>query len=486
LSPSDPSHDSGAPVKILVFVTPCCWEDFVFPIVQISQAMRRRGHSISYIAGNGGHCVFLREQTRWTGKMCPGIYEEIDRHMLKGDETPEILDEMVSPELATRATQWLKENGDTPLGELRYGGLPFWEILRFSYLREMGPTPSPKPTDTINDFPPMARLAESFVRNYELIRQRLEESRPDAILIFNGFFLLERIALELARRMDIRVVAHENSNFRDRRVFDTSGQIGNNTSVSEITWPPIKDRVLDASQSERLDNYLSGVWSGANNTIQQAKPADAAQIRQRLGLKEGAPMALLIGQVAIDTVVLNDLKVFDTSLEFITETIKIFESIPEITLVVRLHPFEATHFGNATFNQLLQTDPPANVRLVQGREINTYALMRMADFGITSTSQAGLEMLAIGKPLISVGRAFYGNKGFTRDVDTRGGLAKAIEEMAANPILSPDQSNSVRNFLYHIIFEHQVEYDPDCLLFPPKSIDRIEAMFCGRDPVEYC
>jgi capsule polysaccharide modification protein KpsS len=479
------ARDRGKPLKILVLVTPCCWSDFVFPIIQLSQAMRGRNHSVSYLAGNGGHCVFLREQSRWTGKMCPGIYEEIDRHMLKSDEPLEVLDEMVTPELARQAVQWREENGDMPLGGLQYGGLPFWEIVKFSYLREMGPTPLPGPTDTINQIKEMPRLAEGFVRNYELIKRRLEANRPDAILIFSGFFYLERIALELARKMGIRVVGHENSNFRDRRIFDTSGQIGNNTSVSEKTWPPIKDRVLNPSQSERLDKYLAGVWNGANNTIRQAKSASAGQIRRQLGLKEGAPMALLIGQVAIDTVVLNDLKAFATSLEFIAGTIEIFESMPETTLVVRLHPFEASYFNNATFNELRKMRLPSNVRLVQGREINTYSLMRMADFGITSTSQAGLEMLAIGKPLISVGRAFYANKGFTRDAATREDLANAIREMSANPRLSEDQTQRVRNFLYHIIFEHQIEYDPDCLLFPPKSIDRIEAMLHGQDPVAY-
>jgi hypothetical protein len=349
-------------------------------------------------------------------------------------------------------------------------------MIKGSYGRLRGERVNPAPGDRVAELPGIEPLLEGFVIAHEAITAFLDRRRPDAVMIFNGLFYQERLLSELARQRGIRVLAHENSCFADRKIFDPSGYVGNCTSVVAATWPSVRARVLSAAQRRRLEDYLEGVYRGAQNTIRHDLPAAAERVRSQLNLGDGSRIALLLGQVPFDTVIIYDLHIFQSQLEFLSRTIEIFRSLPDYTLVVRLHPWEHEKFGDRTYHELQRLDLPPNVRFVSGRELNTYSLMRMADFGITATSQSGLEMLSMMKPLVVAGEAFYAHKGFTHDVPSAALFEPVIREAAAHPVLEEHRRRLLRSFLYHVIFEHQIAFDREHELFPPASAERIERL----------
>lgn len=473
----------GRPLRLTILLTPCCWDEYTIPMVQLGRALERRGFEVSWLGGAAGGCSFFGTAGGdWSHERCLERFKVLEKVILGQAGSFHALNDRVTAEACQAAEEWFAQCGGEPVLTLTYDGWRVWDLIKgtASYGRQRSERVPMGPEETAASREGLPSLLKSFVISYETIRAYLSAERPDAVMIFNGLFYQERIMSELARRQGIRVVAHENSSFSDRKIFDTTGYIGNYTSVAARTWPSVRARVLDEAQRRRLAEYLQGVYGGRHNTIGQAPPAAAAEIRRQLGLAEDARLALLIGQVPCDTVMIYDLHSFDSSLAFIRRTIEIFRGMPEWTLIVRLHPQEADKFGDVTYGQLREGELPANVRLVHGRELNTYSLMALAEFGVTATSQAGLEMLSMGKPLVVVGEAFYAHKGFTADVPNAGLYEPALRQVAADPRLTPAQQGLIESFLYHVIFEHQIPYDRANALFPPEALDRIEALLRGR------
>jgi capsule polysaccharide export protein KpsC/LpsZ len=105
--------------------------------------------------------------------------------------------------------------------------------------------------------------------------------------------------------------------------------------------------------------------------------------------------------------------------------------------------------------------------------LNTYDLMRESELGITLCSQAGLEMLSMGKPVLTAGRAFYSGKGLTYDVPTRGAYPAVLEEALDNPCLSDEQRAGIEKLLYHMLFEYLVPFDRERLCVTPEAADAL-------------
>ncbi|NIM05463.1 MAG: hypothetical protein GTN69_07520, partial [Armatimonadetes bacterium] len=211
-------------------------------------------------------------------------------------------------------------------------------------------------------------------------------------VIWGGTFYAERIAGILATRRGIRVIAIENTAFRDRIYVDTAGVTGNRHTAAH-NWHWLEARSLSDDEKRQLHDYLEAVHGGGASWIPHPEAAGRNEICSFLGIESERKLALLIAQVAVDSVVLMDSPIFPDMREFITATAEIASRHPDYHLVVRLHPAENMWHDNLTLRRLKDWQPPQNCSIVHSQQLNTYDLMRESELGITLCSQAGLEML---------------------------------------------------------------------------------------------
>jgi capsule polysaccharide export protein KpsC/LpsZ len=95
--------------------------------------------------------------------------------------------------------------------------------------------------------------------------------------------------------------------------------------------------------------------------------------------------------------------------------------------------------------------------------------MERASIGVTINSQAGLEMLLLGKPMVTAGRCFYSKNGFTYDLFQKSDLeSKIIEAMQAG------LTDSAKEELYEFssyLFDHYLL--PKDLLLSVQKVNRL-------------
>jgi 2-polyprenyl-3-methyl-5-hydroxy-6-metoxy-1,4-benzoquinol methylase len=362
-----------------------------------------------------------------------------------------------------------------------FAGHHLWEICRTSIAKELGHVPgeSPTPTET-------ATIARYFSRARKCLRgtgRYLDAVKPHAVIVFQGGLYDSRCILECAKRRGIKVIAMENCLLGDHALVDShSGFILNRHSLAE------QGRTLYANRAitdDRLDPVLFfRDRLSLKTTDHRTGGTDIAT----LGLPSDKKIILLLGQVASDASIVMDSPIYRTTAEFIIAAAALAAANPGWFLVVRLHPKEAWHVdtrgrsdgpGDYLWDNTLQAvknsefSLPDNCLLVSDPGISTYELMERADVGLTINSQAGLEMLLLGKPVVTAGRCFYAGNGFTIDVNSQEELETQIIK-ALQTGLTPEAREELTAFCRYLFGHYLLPKNPQLAAL---RVARLEEIF---------
>ncbi|WP_158505817.1 capsular polysaccharide export protein, LipB/KpsS family [Pseudarthrobacter enclensis] len=112
---------------------------------------------------------------------------------------------------------------------------------------------------------------------------------------------------------------------------------------------------------------------------------------------------------------------------------------PEYQLYVKPHPEHASAHHTLLWRNLASRP---NVTFLDARTPASEAI-ESCDIVFTLASSLGFEALQAGKPVVSYGRPFYGNRGLTTDVADPRDIAKAIEDTVGTKPSSSEISQLV-------------------------------------------
>lgn len=292
---------------------------------------------------------------------------------------------------------------------------------------------------------------------WKKIKDCIFETCPQIIVINGNYPAHCRLAAMLAEKMAIKVLALENSYLRECFNLEaTTGLCCNYHSLGTWAWQHYKNYQLTLHQKKKLYDFfnkrIEGLYVQKKLGLLPEK-LTSQKIYKELNIPKTANIAMIIGQVAHDSVISCDLNIFDSLIDFIISAVDCFAVYENWYVIVRLHPLEE-QFGNPTAKMLQKHDfTHDRFRIVRDQEFNTYSIMDAATFGVTVNSQAGLEMVSHGKPVIVCGDCFYGGKGFTLDVTQREFFPAAVKILIKNQSLSEQQKKMRDRFLYWLIFK---------------------------------
>lgn len=346
-------------------------------------------------------------------------------------------------------------------------GLNLWDICRVSIAKELGYLPGEKLNQreirAVSKYFHWAKQCCAAIVNY------LEKVKPNVVVVFQGGLFDSRMILECAKQRGVRVIGVENCFLPDYALVDGySGFIINRHELAE--------------REPRNYRFYSGVKSCADLQTKWIKQVEKKSSEHRtggvdmatLGLPSDKKIILLLGQVANDASIVMDSTIFKTTADFIGEVGAIIGRHLDWFLVVRLHPKEAWHVdssgrddfpGEFLWDNTLQAihacgiKLPKNCILVSGPGVSTYQLMERSRVGITINSQAGLEMLLLGKPVVTVGRCFYANKGFTHDINQSDEIEPRLIA-AINSGLSSYEKKELHIFCQYLFSHYLLPKDP--------------------------
>lgn len=348
---------------------------------------------------------------------------------------------------------------------LTHRGIKLWEVSKVSFLKEYGQRIRP-PFDVAS----LQRLLQFYgwaVACIDGVERLLDVTRPDMINVFQGGHLDSRCAVECANKRCIRTIAVETSFIGDHALVDgLCGMIVNRHSLARLgrtlyeaaTLPELDPVAFwKESLSKKGDHHRTGGTSLDSLDI----PWDKKCI-------------LVIAQVAGDASLVLDSPHYWTSADLVQHVAKLAETHPDWHIIVRLHPKEAWHrktgggsegpgeyLWDTTLLELERsgTTKLRHVTVVSGPGVNTYDLMCRCQVGVTINSQAGLEMVLLGKPVVTTGNSLYSHNGFTWDIARPELLESSIEGALALG-LTGSEILRLYSFCRYLFGHYLIPFDP--------------------------
>ena len=175
-------------------------------------------------------------------------------------------------------------------------------------------------------------------------------------------------------------------------------------------------------------------------------------IVEQLRLDPRKPILSMFTNILWDTAVYQRDRGFAGMFDWLQHTIDGVAEIPELQLVLRIHPAEVRltqKTRERVADRLAQLYPalPPNVAIVSAdSDISSYALIDLSTAVVVYTSTVGLEASLRGVPVLVAGETHYRNKGFTYDVDSPEQFAAWLREVPGWPRLAPTQVDLARRY----------------------------------------
>lgn len=277
-------------------------------------------------------------------------------------------------------------------------------------------------------------LRDSLARAaIEFWHQQLADNRAAALVLWNGRdHVFVESATHVARQRGIEILFLELGPLR-RAPMTVAVTRGGVNAAAEFRRPELFQEPLTPWESARLQKVRE-------------------RFRRGIKLARGrGPFAFLPLQVDDDT------QLFYYAPHFADQTqmlARIVAALPdELPLIVKPHPLCDARRGQQRYLPLLR-----EIDSVASASTNTLGLIAGAAVVVTNNSSAGVEALLLERPVVVLGEANYGKRGFTLDYQNESDLPRLIQQAVSEPA-TPESQRQRDRFLYELLFHELVHLE---------------------------
>ncbi len=292
----------------------------------------------------------------------------------------------------------------------------------------------------------------------------LDQTDPQAAVIFNGQFFPEATARWLCQQRGIPSYTHE-VGFQPLTAFFTSGE----ATASPIALPAGFE--LSPEQNARIDAYLEKRFQGNFSMAgirfwPEMKGLDEAFLQKAANFKQLVPV---FTNVIFDTSQPHSNAVFSDMFAWLDTVLDLIKSHPETLFVLRAHPDEKRPNSRKQARETVEgwaranrVDKLSNVVFYDsGEYVSSYELIQRAKFVMVYNSSIGLEASIMGAAVLCGGKARYTQYPtvfFPQTVSDFRAQAEAF--LTAGRIEVPAAHRlEARRFLYYQLFHTSLPFD---------------------------
>jgi hypothetical protein len=328
--------------------------------------------------------------------------------------------------------------------------------------------------------PVLRRYFEAGLRAIAGMRRLIETHRYDVLVVNHGIYIPQGMIVEAANAMGVRVATY-NPAYRKHCFVFSHNESYHFTMLDEplehwrdFTWSPRLEADTGA--------YLMSRRFGANDWIWfHDKPReDIAPVLREIGCDPEKPYVAALTSVVWDAQLHYKANAFPNMMEWLKQTVEYWaRRTDDVRLVIRVHPAEIR--GAVPSRQRVTEElaaafadglPPNVFVIPPDHQASTYALCENADSVIIFNTKAGVEMSALGVPVIVAGEAWIRGKGFARDVSSPAQYFELLDALPLRRRLDPEKHALAMRYAYHFFFRRMI---PLPFLHQDGTAFRIEA-----------
>jgi len=434
----------------------------------VAKACHNQGATVQYLLCDG---LLPECDQHWASKynsprpldMCQRCRNAAETNLRSLDFPHRWLGEFIGEAKKRAAFEWAQTLSPQMFAAASFEGFPVGEWVLssiISYFRKYPPD--------LADWN-VANVYRGFLFSAALVciglSEYLDRHPVDAALLFNGRQSITRVALEIFRRREIRVLTHERAEYVPGHINIKPNAHCMNPDPFQAYWEAWSGVPLDRKALQETLRWLTQRRYGLNmawiafNSSAKLTPLTRSNFRSRPDRRLWVLFTSSTDEVAADPLMQGP---YDSQISWVRDVISWIVSRDDIDLIVKVHPNIAgnEYIGEAAselniYRDLKATSAP-NVRIILPEEsVNSYSLAEEADVGLTFGSIIGLEMAMLGKPVLLASRAVYeAGKYFIRVP------SKALLESCLEQCLQSYDSRAIRREAFRLAYYYAFRFEP--------------------------
>ncbi len=312
--------------------------------------------------------------------------------------------------------------------------------------------------------------AERILRRYfkaalittYLMRNLLDKIKYKSAVFHHGIYVPQGLIGEVCRQKDVHVV-NWNPGYRKNSFVFSHHNTYHYTMMTEPVekWMDIQ---WNDSLERELTTYLKSRWKGSQDWIWfHEKPKfDLKKIEEETGIDFTKPCIGMLTSVMWDAQLHYPSNAFPNMLSWVLGTIEYFKKRQDLQLVIRIHPAEIR--GTLPSRQRILDEikrafpvlPKNTIVIPPESQVSTYAVMLQCDTVIIYNTKTGIELTAMGIPVIVAGEAWIRNKGFAMEVDNPEDYYNLLDRLPLNKRMPPDKVLKAKKYAFHFFFRRMI------------------------------
>jgi hypothetical protein len=278
----------------------------------------------------------------------------------------------------------------------------------------------------------------------------------------HGIYVPQGPAGDVLRRRGVRVV-NWNPSYRKSTFIFSHGNSYHYTLMNEpteawegMTWSPDHEAAILDYLASRAEATRDWIW------FHEKPEHDAGVFARQLGLDLTRPLIGMLSNVSWDAQLHYPANAFENMFDWVFKTFDYFAKRPELQLLLRIHPAEirgTTPSRQPLLGEVQKRYPelPKNIFVIAPESnVSTYAAMALCSTIIVYGTKMGVELSAVGKPVIVAGEAWIRNKGLTWDAQNQSDYFALLDRLPNMPAMTAEQIQRARMYAYHFFFRRML------------------------------
>jgi hypothetical protein len=251
---------------------------------------------------------------------------------------------------------------------------------------------------------------EESLKNVEISKKAAkyidEIIKPDLFFTSHGFYSAWGAAKDYLEGKGYPVIIYYPCGYREQHVlmFENTGY----SLTKDLSWVRFREKRLKKLQVDQVDDFFSRRLQGTSqdNNLYYQGFSDHKSLAVNKG---SAHLTLgLFPNIIWDGDIIERNTIFKSPVEWIVSTISFIEQNPNLHLVLRFHPAEATYYTTSRKLESIITEHVPHLSSIKNitvissdQKIKTYDLLRdHIDVALVYDGMVGFEAPYIGKPVI--------------------------------------------------------------------------------------
>jgi len=290
----------------------------------------------------------------------------------------------------------------------------------------------------------------------------LKKLDPDIIVTSHGIYTTWGPFYEYFKRKGKRVITYGFGGYKNNGVlFSQQGLIASRYDDSFFKYWNSKNKeniieYIEKTVSSLMSKRFINSFPDQEDFMALTNSNEVLPPSVKTALQSNKKLFALFPNVEWDNSLTEADRIFDSSAQWIIETIKFFEKQEDKVLVIRAHPAEAISMKTSKgIKYLIESTFHRNVKSIKNLIfidsdylLSSYLLFHYIKAGMVYNGTIGLEMMYKNIPVLIAGKAPYSEKGFTIDFGLKEEYFRYIDKAKEILLCQQNHRDLLIKFLY--------------------------------------